>query len=170
MPKASRDLNKILVVGLPPGSSSTDLIKLVKPYGNPLSAHMAVDAGGKERGFGFVQFSDASTQQAAIAALDKTALAGRTLNVRAVEDRAPGGGASSGGGTGGSAATGKNRGRPCYDFARGMCARGASCKWAHMTPSKGGIGSVPAPDAAAGNDAGGAAAAAAEDARSRRPE
>ena len=139
MPKSSRDQHKILVVGLPPGSSSTDLIKLVKPYGNPLNAHMAVDAEGKERGFGFVQFSDASTQQSAIAALDKTALAGRTLNVRAVEERAPGGGSFSGrGGVGGSAATGKNKGRPCYDFARGMCARGASCKWAHMAPKRGG--------------------------------
>ena len=162
MPKSSRDQHKILVVGLPPGSSSTDLIKLVKPYGNPLNAHMAVDAEGKERGFGFVQFSDASTQQSAIAALDKTALAGRTLNVRAVEERAPGGGSFSGrGGVGGSAATGKNKGRPCYDFARGMCARGASCKWAHMAPKRGGNVEVAAADGEP---------AAEEAANSRRPE
>ena len=50
---------------------------------------MAVDADGKERGFGFVQFGDAATQAAAIEALDKRPLNGRTLNVRAVEERAP---------------------------------------------------------------------------------
>ena len=85
----SSNQHKIIVVGLPPGSTSADLTKLVKPIGNPLNASMAVDAAGKERGFGFVQFNDAATQQAAIAALDKTALAGRTLNVRAVEERPP---------------------------------------------------------------------------------
>ena len=122
----SRDAHKILVVGLPPGSTSTDLQKLVKPIGNPLSATMAVDAEGRERGFGFVQFADAVTQQAAIEALDKTALAGRTLNVRAVEERAPS--------KDGSARAGPAKGRPCYDFARGKCARGAACKWAHITP------------------------------------
>ena len=126
MPK--REENKILVVGLPPGSTSSDLMKLVKPVGNPLSATMAIDADGKERGFGFVQFADAATQKAAIAALDKTAVAGRTLNVRAVEDRSPGGGAA------GPRAAGGNKGRPCYDFARGKCARGAACRWAHIAP------------------------------------
>ena len=66
----SNDKFKILVVGLPPGSTSVDLQKLVKPIGNPLQATMAVDADGKERGFGFVQFADATTQQAAIKALE----------------------------------------------------------------------------------------------------
>ena len=94
MGRKSSNEHKIIVVGLPPGSTNADLHKLVKPVGNPLNASMAVDADGKERGFGFVQFNDAATQQAAIAALDKSALAGRTLNVRAVEERAPGSGGS----------------------------------------------------------------------------
>ena len=123
----SSNLHKILVVGLPPGSTSADLAKLVKPVGNPLNASLAVDADGKERGFGFVQFADAATQQAAIAALDKTALAGRTLNVRAVEERGPNESSS-------KRPAGGERGRPCYDFARGKCARGASCRWAHVAP------------------------------------
>ena len=130
MGRKSSNEHKIIVVGLPPGSTNADLHKLVKPVGNPLNASMAVDADGKERGFGFVQFNDAATQQAAIAALDKSALAGRTLNVRAVEERAPG----SGSGSGGARPAGGNRGRPCYDFARGKCARGASCRWAHVAP------------------------------------
>jgi RNA recognition motif-containing protein len=92
-----REQHKIIVVGLPPGSSSADLTKLVKPIGNPLSANMVIDADGRERGFGFVQFADAKTQSAAIAALDKTPLAGRTLNVRAVEERHPSGGAGASG-------------------------------------------------------------------------
>ena len=133
-----REKHKILVVGLPPGSTSADLQKLVKPYGNPLNASMAVDADGRERGFGFVQFADAVTQQAAIAALDKMALAGRTLNVRAVEDRAP----ADRGGTHSAAAAMPHsgaKGRPCYDFGRtGKCARGAACKWAHIAPPKDG--------------------------------
>ena len=47
-----------------------------------------MDADGKERGFGFVRFADSATQQAAITGLDKTVVGGRTLNVRAVEERA----------------------------------------------------------------------------------
>ena len=123
-----REQFKILVVGLPPGSTSQDLQKLVKPIGNPLGCNMAVDADGRERGFGFVQFADAATQQAAITALDKTAVSGRTLNVRAVEERG-------GKGDGRNATAGGTRGRPCYDFGRtGKCARGAACKWAHVAP------------------------------------
>lgn len=134
----AREQHKVLIVGLPPGSTSADLQKLVKPIGNPLNASMAVDADGRERGFGFVQFADAATQQAAIAALDKTPLAGRTLNVRAVEDRAPSdrGGVHSA--TAGMPHSGA-KGRPCYDFGRtGKCARGAACKWAHVAPPKDG--------------------------------
>ena len=44
-----REENKILVVGLLPGSTSSDLIKLVRPVGNPISCTMAVDADGKDR-------------------------------------------------------------------------------------------------------------------------
>ena len=143
----STNMNKILIAGLPPGSTSADLTKLVKPIGNPLSTSLAVDADGKDRGFAFVQFADATTQQAAITALDKTALAGRTLHVRAVEERAPGGEGERGGAS--QRTAGGNRGRPCYEFARGKCMRGAACRWAHVAP--------PSADSADG-------------ARSRRPE
>ena len=67
-----REEHKIIVVGLPNGSTSAELTKLVKPYGNPLQANVALDADGKERGFGFVQFGDAAACDAAIKALDKS--------------------------------------------------------------------------------------------------
>ena len=87
-----QDDNKIIVVGLPPGLKSDDLSKLCAPSGKVLNANVVVDASGAERGFGFVRFASAPEMQAAIAALDKTDLRGRTLNVRAVEKRdAPGG-------------------------------------------------------------------------------
>ena len=126
----SREQHKIIVVGLPPGTTSADLTKLCKPVGNPLSCNMAVDADGKERGFGFVQFSDEATQQKAIAALNQKPLNGRTLNVRAVEERAPGAAKP-------ERTAGGTKGRPCYDFARGKCAKGAACKWAHVIPDEG---------------------------------
>ncbi len=126
-----REQHKIIVVGLPAGCTSTELTKLVRPIGNPLSANIAVDAEGKERGFGFVQFADADTQRRAIVELDQRQLDGRTLNVRAVEERAPGGGA---GGARASGGGGSRGGRPCYDFAKGKCTRGAACKWAHVAP------------------------------------
>ena len=121
-----QDDNKIIVVGLPPGLKSDDLSKLCAPSGKVLNANVVVDASGAERGFGFVRFASAPEMQAAIAALDKTDLRGRTLNVRAVEKRdAPGGSRS---------AASKKR-RPCFDFARGQCAKGANCPWAHLSSS-----------------------------------
>ena len=120
-----QDDNKIIVVGLPP-TSIGDLSKLCAPSGKVLNATVVVDASGAERGFGFVRFASAPEMQAAIAALDKTDLRGRTLNVRAVEKRdAPGGSRS---------AASKKR-RPCFDFARGQCAKGANCPWAHLSSS-----------------------------------
>ena len=77
-----------MIVGLPSGSTSADLSKMVKPYGNRLSANVAVDADGKPRGFGFVQFGDSAAQAAAITALDQSVFGDRILNVRIVEERA----------------------------------------------------------------------------------
>jgi hypothetical protein len=125
MGRTSRDAHKVLVVGLPAASTTDDLLKLVKPYGNALEAAHAVDAAGKPRGFAFVRFGDSDAAQAAIAGLDKTDLHGRTLHVRAVEERGVKEPASSA------------KGRPCFDFAKGKCARGAACKWAHVKPEEG---------------------------------
>ena len=48
--------------------------------------------------------------------------------MRVVEKRSP---------SGASAPSGSGKGRPCFDFARGKCAKGASCKWAHIVPDPG---------------------------------
>jgi len=118
-----REEHKIMIIGLPSGSTSADLTKLVKPFGNPLSANVAVDADGKDRGFGFIQFGDGTAQAAAIAGLDKKDFGGRTLNVRAVEERAAS-----------TAKVSASRSRPCFDFSKGKCTKGAACKWAHVAP------------------------------------
>lgn len=126
-----RELNKIMVVGLPTTSTSDDLLKLCRPFGNPLEASVAVDAEGKPRGFGFVRFGDDEAPEAAIKQLDKSVFQGRTLNVRHVEERdAPSIPRAAGSGA---------KARPCFDFARGKCAKGANCKWAHIKPP-GGVG------------------------------
>ena len=114
----------MIIVGIPSNGTSADLIKIVKPFGNPLSANVAVDADGNGRGFGFVQFGDSDAQAAAIKALDKTVVEGRTLNVRAVEER-----------TVSTAKASNARSRPCFDFAKGRCTKGAACKWAHVAPA-----------------------------------
>lgn len=124
MGRTSREAHKIIVVGLPTASTTEDLLKLVRPFGNPLEAAHAVDAEGKPRGFAFVRFADSDAQQAAIAGLNQTDLQGRTLNVRAVEER------------GNKEPAGSSKGRPCFDFAKGKCARGTSCKWAHVKPDQ----------------------------------
>lgn len=119
----SHDKHKIIVVGLPSSATSDDLIKLAKPFGNPLDANLAVDAEGRPRGFAFVRFADDDAAKAAIEKLDKTELGGRTLHVRAVEQRdAP-------------KPAGAAKGRPCFDFAKGRCKLGAACKWVHAAPS-----------------------------------
>ena len=88
-----------------------------------MQSNVAVDAEGKERGFGFVQFGDAQACEAAIKALDKSVFGTRTLNVRLVEERAQ------------STAKAMKSARPCFDFSKGKCTRGADCKWAHITPA-----------------------------------
>jgi len=121
-----REQHKIIIVGLPENCTDQDLIKLCRPFGNPVEATLAIHADGKPRGFGFVRFGDDEAQQAAILQLDKSVLQGRTLNVRALEERPQ---ADRPKPAGGSA-----RCRPCFDFARGKCAKGDACKWAHIKP------------------------------------
>ncbi|KAL1508046.1 hypothetical protein AB1Y20_007642 [Prymnesium parvum] len=130
-----REEHKIIVVGLPSGATSLELTKLVKPYGNPLQCNVVVDAFGKERGFGFVQFGDEAACHAAIHALDKSVFGTRTLNVRMVEERTPPPIKSSGG-----------KARPCFDFSKGKCTRGAACKWAHLAPPQEAAGASRRPE------------------------
>ncbi len=61
---------------------------------------------GQPRGFAFVEMSSPAEAQAAIAALNGTALDGRTIKVNEAQERSGGGGGGGGGGRGG----GRDRG------------------------------------------------------------
>ena len=119
-----QEKNKIIVVGIPTASTAEDLRLLCKPFGSIQEATIVTDADGGCRGFGFVRFETEEAQQEAVAKLNKTSLKGRTLNVRVVEKRSPAGTAAPNKGASGN-------GRPCFDFARGKCTKGAACKWSH---------------------------------------
>ncbi len=121
-----QELHKIIVVGIPTNSTAEDLRLLCKPFGAIQEATVVSDADGIGRGFGFVRFANEEAQLTAVEKLNKTPLKGRTLNVRVVEKRSPAGAA---------AAAGSAKGRPCFDFARGKCSKGAACKWAHVIPA-----------------------------------
>ena len=122
----SQELNKVIVVGIPTSSTAEDLRLLCKPFGAIADATIVSDADGKGRGFGFVRFETEAAQLEAVEKLNKSVIKGRTLNVRVVEKRSPSGTARE---------SGSGKGRPCFDFARGKCSKGASCKWAHISPA-----------------------------------
>ena len=119
-----QEKNKIIVVGIPTASTAEDLRLLCKPFGSIQEATVVTDADGAGRGFGFVRFETEEAQHEAVAKLNKTSLKGRTLNVRVVEKRSPSGASAPNKGSSGN-------GRPCFDFARGKCTKGAACKWSH---------------------------------------
>jgi len=75
-------MSKILYVGnLPFTATAADLTKLVKPFGEVISARIGLDKKThKSRGFGFVEVPD-NAVRAVIAALHDTAFQGRELKV-----------------------------------------------------------------------------------------
>ncbi len=75
-------MSKILYFGnLPFTATAADLTKLVKPFGEVISARIGLDKKTyKSRGFGFVEVPD-SAVQAIIAALHGTQFQGRELKV-----------------------------------------------------------------------------------------
>ena len=75
-------MSKLLYFGnLPFTTTAADLTKLVKPYGEVLSARIGLDKKThKSRGFGFVEVPDHDTR-AIIAALHGTKFHGRVLKV-----------------------------------------------------------------------------------------
>ena len=75
-------MSKILYVGnLPFTTTAAELTRLVKPFGEVISARIGLDKKThKSRGFGFVEVSD-QTAQAVISALNGTKFQGRDLKV-----------------------------------------------------------------------------------------
>jgi len=75
-------MSKILYFGnLPFSATAADLTKLVKPFGEVISARIGLDKKTyKSRGFGFVEVPD-NAVQAVVTALHGTQFQGRKLKV-----------------------------------------------------------------------------------------
>ncbi len=95
-------------------TSESDLQAAFATYGAVSTARIATDRDtGRARGFGFVEMSNQTEAQAAIAGLNGTQLQGRTLTVneaRPREERSSGGGGNRGGGYGGGGGGGYSSG------------------------------------------------------------
>jgi RNA recognition motif-containing protein len=111
---------KLYVGNLSYDVDSSALQALFAPHGTVESAEVIADRDtGRSKGFGFVEMASDGEAQAAIAALNKTEHAGRTLTVneaRPKENRPRGGGGGGGGGYGGG---GRDRDRGGFGGGRG---------------------------------------------------
>jgi len=109
-------MSKLYVGNLSYQTSESDLRELFGQYGTVTSASLVMDREtGRPRGFGFVEFADASSAKAAIEALNGQNVGGRDLTVNEARPREPrsgGGGFGGGGGGGGYGGGGRggNRG------------------------------------------------------------
>ncbi len=83
-------------------TSESDLQAAFATYGAVSTARIATDRDtGRARGFGFVEMSNQTESQAAIAGLNGTQLQGRTLTVNEAKPREDRGGGGGGGNRGG---------------------------------------------------------------------
>ena len=109
-----RESLNIYVGNLSFDTSESDLQAAFATYGAVSTARIATDRDtGRARGFGFVEMSNQTEAQAAIAGLNGTQLQGRTLTVneaRPREERSSGGGGNRGGGYGGGGGGGYSSG------------------------------------------------------------
>jgi RNA recognition motif-containing protein len=92
---------KLYVGSLPYSTTEQQLSELFSQYGSVTSAKVITDRyTGQSRGFGFVEMSTGEEAQKAIAALNGSALGGRTLVVNEArpQEKRPFGGGGGGGG------------------------------------------------------------------------
>jgi RNA recognition motif-containing protein len=74
--------NKLFVGSLPWAVDDAQLSELFSKYGNVVSARVITDREtGRSRGFGFVEYADEATAQAAMEATDGTMIEGRAISV-----------------------------------------------------------------------------------------
>lgn len=74
--------NKLFVGSLPWGVDDQQLNDLFASYGEIVSARVVTDRDtGRSRGFGFVEFADDASAQAAIDAMDGADVEGRNITV-----------------------------------------------------------------------------------------
>lgn len=106
-------MKKMFVGGLPYAWNDGDLEDLFAEHGTVESATIIMDREtNRSRGFGFVEMSNDSEAEAAIAALNDAEVDGRTLTVNEARPRENRGGNRGGGGRGGYG--GGNRGGRRY--------------------------------------------------------
>jgi len=86
-------MKKLYVGNLSFDISEEELHRLFEPYGVVESAKLATDRDtGRSRGFGFVEMSNDSEAESAIAGLDGSAAGGRALVVNEARPKASGSG------------------------------------------------------------------------------
>ena len=84
---------KLYVGNLSFNTTEGDLRELFEQYGTTDSVAVITDRDtGRSRGFGFVEFADATGADAAMSALDGKDFGGRNLRVNEALDRRGGGG------------------------------------------------------------------------------
>jgi RNA recognition motif-containing protein len=78
----------VFVAGLPYDMDDQELRAIFEDYGQVATATIVIDrATGHSRGFGFVEFVNEADAKAAIHALDRATLEGRTMTVKVAEAR-----------------------------------------------------------------------------------
>jgi cold-inducible RNA-binding protein len=116
-------MKNLYVGNLPHSTTEAELRTVFEPYGALEKVSLVTDREtGRSRGFGFVEMTDASEAEKAIAALNGSELGGRTLTINEAKpksDRPRGGGQRFGGGGGG-------RGRDDY---RGHARQPREPRW-----------------------------------------
>jgi RNA recognition motif-containing protein len=104
--------NRLFVGNLDFSTTESDLRSKFEEFGTVTSATVMMDrVTGQARGFGFVEFSDASSAARAVEGLNGADLNGRALNVSVARERTGGGGFGGGGGGGRSFGGGGGGGR-----------------------------------------------------------
>ena len=86
-------MKNIFVGNLDFNATESSIRSLFEPYGNVDRVSVVTDRDtGRSRGFAFVEMSDAAEADRAIAALNGTALDGRSLNINEARPKPQGGG------------------------------------------------------------------------------
>jgi len=95
-------MKNIFVGNLDFNATDSSVRSLFEPYGNVSRVNVVTDRDtGRSRGFAFVEMSDNSQADQAIAGLNGANLDGRALNVNEARPKTEGGGRGFGGGGGG---------------------------------------------------------------------
>lgn len=96
-------MKNIFVGNLDFAATETSIRALFEPHGTVERVSLVTDRDtGRSRGFAFVEMTDASQADRAIAALNGAELDGRALNVNEARPKPAGGGGGKGFGGGGS--------------------------------------------------------------------